>query len=100
MAPRHGNQLTVLIAKPAEGALAERLLQLLNITLIQPGLGDDGSHPRQSTRPIASLPSITIMTLTPVVSRAKDLACRGRICQAESRTEAKRYRVEGKKTAM
>lgn len=41
---RHGNQLTVLIAKPAEGALAERLLQLLNITLIQPGLGDDRSH--------------------------------------------------------
>ncbi len=54
---RHGNQLTVLIAKPAEGALAERLLQLLNITLIQPGLGDDRSHSRcQSTRAIASLP--------------------------------------------
>lgn len=42
---RHGNQLTVLIAKPAEGALAERLLQLLNIALIQSGLGDNGSHP-------------------------------------------------------
>ncbi len=98
---RHGNQLTVLIAKPAEGALAERLLQLLNITLIQPASAMIVRTRCQSTRTIASLPSITIMTLSPVVSRKQDLACRGRICQMESRTEAVGTGWKGqKKTAI